>query len=142
MCSAESFASRCKKNNRSRSFRQLVRFVSPIKAAPCLIHVRLSSAVNAADCPPLNHLGEGRRQLAARQCLRTLEAVSSHSPPLAVPLLSTVGVDHPAQVWAPQGPGRVQQRLHHRRRAAVHAHGQQLRGPAGHLHGVCEGAAV
>lgn len=64
MCSAESFTSRCKKNNRSSCFRQLVRFVSPIKAAPCLIHVRLSSAVNAADCPPLNHLGEGRRQLS------------------------------------------------------------------------------
>lgn len=122
---------------------RLVRIVSPIKAAPCVIHVRQSSAVSPADCPPFSHLGGQRPQWAAAlQCFTPVEAASSDSPALLVPLLSTVGVNHPAQVWAPQGPGRVQQRLHQRRRAAVHAHGQQLQGPAGHLHGVCEEAAV
>lgn len=119
-----------------------VSFASPIKAAPCVVHVRQSSAVSPADCAAFNHLGEQRRQLAALHCFKPVKAASSNSPPLLVPLLSTVGINHPAQVWALQGPGRVQQRLHQCRRAAVHAHGQQLQGPAGHLHGVSKEAAI
>lgn len=61
---------------------------------------------------------------------------------LSVPVFSTVGVHHPAHVWAQQGSGRVQQWLHQRCWAAVDSYSNQLRGSVSHLHGVCERAAV
>lgn len=68
--------------------------------------------------------------------------LSGDSPPLSVPVFSTVGVHHPAQVWAQQRPSRVQQRLHHGWRTAVHSYRDQLCASVGHLHCICEGAAV
>lgn len=76
--------------------------------------------------------------LCESKCGHTIK----NSPLLGVPLLSAVGVHHPAHVWAQQGPGRVQQRLHQRWWAAVDSHGDQLRGPIGSLHCVSEQAAI
>lgn len=47
--------------------------------------------------------------------VQCLVPVTTDSPLLSVPLLSTVGIHHPAHVWAQQRPGRLQQRLHQRR---------------------------
>lgn len=63
-------------------------------------------------------------------------------PLLWVPILSTVGVNHPAYFWAQQRPGRVQQWLHQFWRAAVHPYGDHLLRSVGNLHRVGEQAAV
>lgn len=71
-----------------------------------------------------------------------VETLLTDSPLLGVVLPATVGVHHPAHVWAQLRAGRVQEGLHHRWGAAVDSYGEQLGGPAGDPHSLCERAAI
>lgn len=76
------------------------------------------------------------------QWLKVTKWHLSHSPTLSVPLLSTVGVNYPAQVWTPQGFDGVQQRLDQCWRAAVDSYGNQLLGSVCDLDGFSKWRAI
>lgn len=97
---------------------------SPIKSAPCFLHVGLSLRMEADCSSDVTHLCEEKQTIgscALLSCTYKLhfiflrcflwDCVSSSdwdSPLLGVPVPSAVGVHHPAQVRAQQGPGGVQ----------------------------------